>query len=273
LQEFLQAKRLEGCRPKSLKAYERFLTRFLWNIKKPVEQITISDVRTFLLVEESHGNKPTTLSTKINILRSYFSWLYIEEYIEKDFTRRLATPRLPSPPPRWLSHEEIEMLRDVCAKLLDEVIVEVLYTSGVRVSEFTGCDWVDFDPTAKELTVLGKGGKIRTVPLSTRAVMLLKKYRQARKDDNPWLIQSRESKRMSTETVERRIRLLGAKAGLQRKATPHCLRHSYATHLLEAGVPLDVIRELLGHSSVSTTERYARTQTAAIKPFHQRVFH
>jgi integrase/recombinase XerD len=272
LQEFLQAKRLEGCRPKSLKAYERFLTRFLWYFKKPVDQITTSDIRSFLLIEESHGNKQTTLSTKINILRSYFSWLYTEEYIEKDPSRRVSAPRLPSPPPRWLSHEEIEALRDSCDALIDSLLVEVLYSSGIRVSELTGCDWKDFDPSAKEITVLGKGGKIRTVPLSTRAVRLLKKYRQTRTDSNPWIFQSREHNRIASETVERRIRILGEKAELTRKVTPHCLRHSFATHLLEAGVPLDMIQTLCGHSSVSTTQRYARTQTSNIKPFYQRVF-
>lgn len=134
-------------------------------------------------------------------------------------------------------------------------------------------DWDDVDIVNKQAHVReGKGGKARTVPLSTRAARLLKAYRATRRDNNPWVFYSREGNRMSKATVEYRIRELAKQAGLQKKVTPHCLRHSQATHLLEAGMPIDMIQKILGHASISTTQVYARTQMTGVEQFYRRVF-
>lgn len=272
LKEFLQAKRLEGCRPRSLKAYERFLTRFLWNIKKQPGQITTSDIRGFLMVEEQHGNKNTTLASKIAILRSFFGWLLTEEYIDKDPTRKIARPNLPPAVPKFLTHDELEALREAASHdVMDELLVELLYSTGLRVSELAALDWEDVSLAPKQIAVReGKGGKSRTVLLSTRATRLLSQYRGSRKDDKPWVLMSREHNRMATETVERRIRTLGREAGIEKVVTPHKLRHSLATHLLEAGMPIDQIQQVLGHSSVATTQVYARTQMRNVEQYYRR---
>jgi integrase/recombinase XerD len=271
LLEFLQAKRLEGCRPKSLKAYERFLTRFLWYFKKSPSEIATSEIRMFLMSEESHGNKTTTIATKIAILRSYFGWLSNEEYIIKDPTKRIVRPNLPPSIPKYLTHDELEALRDAATSPIDELLVETLYSSGLRVSELASLDWEDVSFPEKRVTVReGKGGKSRTVPLSTRATRLLSKCKEDRRDDKTWVFMSRQRNRMSKETVERRIRTLGAKAGIEKKVTPHRLRHSLATHLLEAGMPIDQIQQILGHSSLDTTQIYARTQMQNVEQFYRR---
>lgn len=275
VQEFLLYQKLRGRRPGTLKAYQEFLMRFLREIRRPVEEISVADIRRFLMAEESRGNKTTTIATKIACLRSFFNWLEREEYIVKNPMRRIDRPKLPPAAPKYLSHDEIEALREAAASkgLMDQLIVEVLYSSGLRVSELIALDWDDIDFTNKQLMVReGKGGKSRTVPLSTRAIRLLKRYRKIRQDDEPYIFRSREKGRMVKETVEYRIRELGKLAGLQQKVTPHRLRHSQATHLLEAGMPIDMIQKVLGHESISTTQVYARTQMTGVEQYYRRVF-
>lgn len=275
INEFLLYQKLRGRRPSTLKSYEEFLMRFFKEIRKPVEDITVGDIRRFLMSEEARGNKTTTIATKIATLRSFFGWLEREEYLIKSPMRRIDRPKLPPPIPKFLSHDEIEALREAAASksLMDQLIVEVLYSSGLRVSELVAIDWDDIDFANKQLTVReGKGGKSRTVPLSTRAVRLLKRYKKTRQDEEPYVFRSREKGRMVKETVEYRIRKLGKLAGIQQKVTPHRLRHSQATHLLEAGMPIDMIQQVLGHASISTTQVYARTQMSGVEQYYRRVF-
>lgn len=273
LKEFLQAKKLEGCRPKTLEQYEKLLMRFWWNEGKPWSEITTSDIREFLSGEEERGNKRSSIAAKIAIFRSFFGWLFDEEYIDRNPAKRIVRPNLPPALPKYLTHNELESIREAASEdPIDRLLVEILYSTGLRVSELVALDWEDLRLATKQVSVReGKGGKSRTVLLSTRAARLLAQYRETRADDNPWVLMSREHNRMSKETVERRIRNLGNEAGIEKTVTPHCLRHSLATHLLEAGVPIDQIQHLLGHASVATTQIYARTQLASVEQHYRRV--
>jgi len=274
LQDYLDAQRLRGRRMSTLKAYEEFLARFLRTVGKPVQTITTKDVRLFLMREEDRGNKPSTIAHKITQLRSLFRWLHRERIIDEDPTELIDAPRLPEPPPKFLSYDELEAIREAAAgHLLRETIVEVLYSSGVRVSELVALDWRDINLTLKQATVRdGKGGKARTVPISTRAVRLLQRLREQRNDKQPWVFRSQFNRRMSKATVQWHVRQLGEQAGLPFQLTPHQLRHSLATHLLNAGMPLDQIQLVLGHRSVQTTQRYARTQLQSVEQYYRRVF-
>lgn len=273
VREYLQAQRLRGRRPKTLEAYGQFLERFVRTVAKPIEQITVRDVRLFLMGEEARGNKRSTLGSKIFKLRSFFMWLEREELIEKNPMLRIDPPVEEKPPPKFLTHEEIERLRDACRRPMERLLLEVLYSSGLRVSEAVALDWDDVNLDGKYLLVRdGKGGKARQAPLSTRAVMLLRQYREQRKDGNPWVLQSQFRRRMSKESIERTMRVLGERAGLRDRLTPHRLRHSLATHLLAAGVPIDVVQHILGHESIKTTTVYARTQQATVEQHYRRVF-
>jgi len=271
--EFLLYQQLRGRRQCTLASYKSFLDRFFRIVHKQPTQLTVQDIRRFLMAENSKGNKQSTIATKIAILRSFFDWLEREEYIDKNPMRRIDTPRVPPASPKYLTHDEMEALREASTKLLDRLIVEMLYSSGARVSELVALDWDDVDIVNKRATIRdGKGGKSRVVPISIKAARLLKRYRDTRHDDNLWIFQSRHSRRMVRETVERRISALGKKAGIQKRVTPHRLRHSLATHLLEAGMPIDMIQKVLGHASIATTQIYARTQMAGVEQYYRRVF-
>lgn len=275
VQEFLLYQKLRGRRVGTLEGYRQFLERFLRTVGKSIEEISVGDIRQFLMAEEARGNKVTTIAAKIACLRSFFNWLEREEYIPKNPMRRIDRPKLPPAAPKYLTHDEIEALREAAAStsLMDQLIVEVLYSSGLRVSELIALDWDDVDFANKQAIVReGKGGKSRIVPLSTRAVRLLKRYQKTRRDQDPCVFRSREKNRMTKATVEYRLKRLGRLAGLQSHVTPHRLRHSQATHLLEAGMPLDMIQRLLGHSSIATTQIYARTQMAGVEQYYRRVF-
>lgn len=273
IEEYLSVQRQRGRRPKTIESYRLFLTRFAREIGRPIDEVETRDIRRFLLKEErERGNGIATIASKIHRLNSLYKWLEREELIERNPMLRIDAPTPPKPDPRYLTHEEIEQIRDV-ATGLDRVIFEVLYSSGIRREEAVMLDWEDIDFNAKVLTVRdGKGGKARKCPLSTRAVMYLQQYLAERKDNEPWVFRSQYRKRMSKESIGRRMRILGERAGLRRRLTPHRLRHSMATHLLAAGMPLEMVQEILGHESVRTTQVYARTQTHQIDQYYRRVF-
>lgn len=273
VREYIQAQRLRGRRPKTLEAYQQFLERFIRTVGKPVEDITVRDVRLFLMGEEARGNNRNTIGTKVVKLRSFFKWLEREELIDKNPMLRIDPPADDKSPPKYLTHEEIERLRDACRRPMERLLLEVLYSSGLRVSEAVALNWDDVNLDGKYLIVRdGKGGKSRQAPLSTRAVMLLRQYRDRRRDGSPWVFQSQFKRRMSKESIERTMRVLGERAGLRDRLTPHRLRHSLATHLLAAGVPIDVVQHILGHESIKTTTVYARTQQTTIEQHYRRVF-
>lgn len=274
LEEYLHNLRILGRRDSTIVSYRRFLLRFTECVAKPLDEVRVRDIRRFLMTEEQRGNCRNSINTKIAQLRSYFKWLEREEYVDRDPMKKIDKARVDEAPPKFLTHEEIERMREATQsmRLVDRVIFEVLYSGGLRVSELVDLDWGDVDLGSRQATVTGKGGKTRSVPLSTRAVMLLTRYRDEREDTNPWVLQSNFRQRMSKASIERRVNLMGEKAGLTKWITPHCLRHSFATHLLEAGTPLDMVQTLLGHAQVNTTQVYARTNVSNIGLYYRRVF-
>lgn len=271
--EYLHSRHQGGMRKSTQRNYRPFLKRFIVEIGKPVEDMTTRDIRLFLMSEEQNrGNCRSTIARKINILRAFFAWLEREDFVEKNPMRKIDPPKVGKSDPKYLTYEEVERIRDACRNLMDRLTVEVLYSSGLRVSEASALDWDDINLDGKYLQVRdGKGGKARRAPLSTKAVMLLRQYREIRKDDNPWVFQSRHRQRMVPETIWRRMRNIGERAGLRERLTPHRLRHSLATHLLAAGVPIDVVQVILGHESVATTQVYARTQMEQVEQHYRRV--
>lgn len=273
LQDYLDAQRLRGLRMSTLDAYEQFLSRFIREVGKPITAVTTRDLRRFLMAEERRGNKPATLASKISKLTTFFDWLQRERIIRENPMDLIDAPRIPEPPPKYLSYDELEAVREAAAgNLLRETLVETLYSSGVRVSELVALDRRDLNLTQKRATVReGKGGKSRVVPISTRASRLLQRLLDERTDNDPWVFRSQFDRRMSVSSVQWHIAKLGEQAKLMFQLTPHQLRHSLATHLLNAGMPLDQIQLILGHNSIQTTQRYARTQLQSAEQYYRRV--
>ena len=260
LKEYLHVMKLRGRAKTTLESYELFLKRFIKGLDKPIKRVNTRNIRSFLMQEEDKGNSKSTIATKISILKSYFNWLEREEIITKNPVEKIEKPKFNNDKPKHLTYEEIERIRDLDMKLIDKVLFEVLYSSGIRVSEAVNLDWEDIDFDNRQLYVKnGKGSKDRTTLLSVKSIYLLKKYKRLRKDSDKCVFRSNYRQRMSKESIERHIRLLGEKSNLRKRLYPHRLRHSCATHLLSQGLAINNIQKLLGHSKVTTTERYSRT--------------
>lgn len=266
---FLQAKQLADS---TAKGYRGFLMRFASTLDVSVDNADTQAIRAFLDDERKRGNSTNSIVTKIHRLNSFYGWLLQEEYILKNPMNRVEKPQETKAPPKYLTYEELELLRET-AEGVTKVIFEVLYATGLRVSELVDLDRQDIDFIEKTVWVKdGKGGKARKSKLSTRAAMILKQHLATRADDEPWVFRSNFKQRMSTHSVGRYLRILGEKAGLRRRLTPHMLRHTFATHLLDGGTPIDLVQYLLGHESVKTTQVYAQTNPKNVEHFYGRVF-
>lgn len=210
-------------------------------------------------------NSKTTIGRKLAALRTFFRYLVREGVVPANVPEMIATPRKEKYLPSTLSVDEVFALLDRPAKdgllsLRDRAMWELFYSCGLRVSELTGLDCADLDLDQSLVRVLGKGRKERLVPVGNKALEALRHYLDARsssRDDAPLFLNHRGG-RLSTRSVQRNLKKALLLSGILQGATPHTLRHSFATHLLGSGADLRAIQELLGHASLSTTQKYTQ---------------
>lgn len=188
-------------------------------------------------------------------IKAFFRFLKREGVVEVNVAMYLDSPKLWQLIPEVLSLKEIEALLEISEiGQRDRAILELLYGSGLRVSELCGLKMQDVDDTF--VRVRGKGGKERVVPIGTRAIEALDAYLAHRDDEQGWLFLSKRGKQLDRTAVWKRIKVMAERAGITKTISPHTLRHSFATHLLDGGADLRIIQEMLGHSSIGTTDRY-----------------
>ena len=221
-----------------------------------------------------HGkNSPASVARKLSALRTFFRYLRLQGELGHNPLHGIANPRLVRYIPSFLTVDEVFCLLDAPDRkdrfgLRDRAIMELLYSTGIRVSELAGLNEDDLDFADSMVRVVGKGNKERVVPVGQAALDAVQRYLPQRQQ----LIQDRVTRgheperealflnnrgtRLTVRSIERMIREYGQRAGIQVTVTPHALRHSFATHLLEMGADLRVVQELLGHVSLSTTQKY-----------------
>lgn len=233
------------------------------------------DVTAF--VYRIHGGcKKVTVARKLSSVRSFYRFLVRKGRLERNPAELIPTPKVESYLPPVLTVEEAVALIDAPARtkradgkggdtaVRDLAILEVMYSSGVRVSELTGLDFKDVDISAGTIRVLGKGGKERIAYLGDYAKESLGAYIRGRGTQDGPVFAGGRGKRLSPRNVQRLIKRYVAISGINKTPTPHALRHTFATHLLDAGVDLRSIQEMLGHSKLSTTQRYTRVSTSSL---------
>lgn len=236
------------------------------------DPLHIDNLRRF--IADLHGrNKPASVARKLSALRTLFRYMLKKEIIRDNPLRGIANPKLVHYIPAFLTIDEIFCLLDAPGKqdrfeYRDKAIMEMLYSTGMRVSELTGSNLNDLDFEAGMIIVLGKGKKERLIPFGQAASEALRKYYPFRDTliiarierghiaERQALFLNSRGTRLTSRSVERMIKGYGQRAGIQTTVTPHGLRHSFATHLLEMGADLRVVQELLGHVSLSTTQKY-----------------
>ncbi len=221
---------------------------------------------------------PTSTARKLSALKVFFRFLVRQGVLETAPTEALSTPRREQYLPTVLSAEQTARLLDGSPPgrrsllLRDLAIFELIYSCGLRVSELTGLDLSALDPDARQLRVIGKGRKERLLPIGRQAVTALRHY-LAERPPNPGqqaLFLNQRGGRLTARSVQRSLKRRLRHLGLPADVTPHALRHSFATHLLDAGADLRVIQELLGHSSLSTTQRYTQVSFAHLAEVYDR---
>ncbi len=234
-------------------------------------------IRSFLAEGHAQGQSRATAARKLAATRTFLRYLRREALIDDDPGALIATPKRDVRMPAHLSETEIANVLDASAGedplgRRDRAILEVFYASGLRLSELAGLDLDDVNLSARMVRVLGKGGKERLVPFNTSAGRCLRLYLQGREQlvagrgrgvDEPVFVNFRGT-RLTSRSIDRIVRRSVAVCSARLGISPHALRHSFATHLLQRGADLRVIQELLGHARLSTTQRYTHVNAAQL---------
>jgi integrase/recombinase XerC len=218
-------------------------------------------IRGYLAHLHARGLDATTIARKLAAVRSWFRFLVRRGVLERNVAREVRGPRPPKKLVSFLPIDEAMSLMDAQApdgatRARDSAVLELLYATGLRVSELAGLDLDDLDRSQQTVRVLGKGRKERIVPYGGRAASALTAHLNDRGAGAGPLFANRRGGRLTVRSLHTIVRRSAAMSGITRRVSPHTLRHTFATHLLDAGADLRMIQELLGHSRLSTTQRY-----------------
>ena len=272
LKLFLDAKKIEGCSERTLKYYQVTIEHLLSNIQTPIRKITTDELRGYLVDYQKINNcsKVTVDNVRRNI-SSFFSWLEEEDFILKSPMRRIHKIKTKTVVKETISDESIEKLRDGCHKIRDLAMIDLLYSTGIRVGELVKLNIQDIDFEQRECVVFGKGDKERKVYFDAKAKIHLKKYLEERVDNNPALFVTLDAPfdRLKISGVEIRLRKLGRSLSLDR-IHPHKFRRTMATRAIDKGMPIEQVQKILGHSQIDTTMQYAIVNQKNVKSSHQK---
>lgn len=267
IQMFIVTKKVEGCTENTIHYYMGTLRRFFNEINQHLEEVTADQIRYYLAIRSTRDKlSKTSQDNELRVLKSFFKWCSGEEYIERNPTENIKAVKKEKRIKRPFSETELELIREKAENKRDRAIVEVLYSTGVRVSELCGMNISDI--ANDEIVVFGKGEKERTVYLNARAKIAMAEYLKTRTDnDNALFVGERTKKRLNKGGVERVIRELGKKAGVQ-NCHPHRFRRTAGTIALNRGMPLEQVQQMLGHEDIATTTIYARSEERNVKASH-----
>ena len=272
LKMFIDAKRIEGCSMRTLSYYQVTVEHLLSQITCPIRKITTDQIRCYLANYQKRNNcsKVTVDNIRRNI-SSFFSWLEEEDYILKSPMRRIHKIKTKQAVKEIISDEIIERLRDNCKCLRDLAMIDLLYSTGIRVGELVGLNISDINFEERECVVYGKGDKERRVYFDAKAKLHLQNYIESRVDNNPALFVTLDAPydRIKISGVEIRIRELGRKLDIE-KIHPHKFRRTMATRAIDKGMPIEQVQKILGHSQIDTTMKYAIVNQNNVKTSHRR---
>lgn len=272
LDNFLLSKTLEGKSEETIKRYRYELTRLLSYVNKPVLDIRAADITSYLRIYKSTRNvKNSTLRCVRAIYSSFFAWLRDRDYVYKNPMVLVEEIKVPLTLKKALSDTEMEKVFRACAHKRDRALVEVLYSTAVRVSEVVRLNRSDLTDIRNGIVVFGKGAKERRVYLNSRAEMYLEEYLNSRGDCEEALFVGLRSphRRLTKGGIETIIRNIGKAAGID-GLHPHCFRHTAITNALNRGMPIQEGMIMAGHSKPETTMRYCAVDEEGVKYHHKK---
>lgn len=259
----------------TVKAYRGDLENFRDFLLKEEKEIENADIATInAYVSTLYGkNSPSSVERKVSAIRSFFSYLVRKGLATQNPAKLVRTPKKEKHLPVFLSVDEVFNLVDVKdseknpLRVRDRAILELLYSSGLRVSELAGATLADLSMGEAIMRVRGKGNKERIVPVGSKALSALGEYldiRETLKPASDRIFLNSRGGGITTRSLARIIKKYGLVSGISKNVSPHVLRHSFATHLLAGGADLRAIQEMLGHASLSTTQRYTHLSVERI---------
>ncbi|MGE5635742.1 MAG: tyrosine recombinase [Nocardioidaceae bacterium] len=278
--------RARGMRERTRRAYAVDLAQLAeWAAARALEpqELGFRDLRRFAGALSERGARRSTVARKLAAVRSFYRWLVERGELEANPAELVSSPKPDGYLPRVLKPAEVAALLErmpagAPLERRDRALFELAYSAGLRAEELVGLDVDSLEPDAEELRVEGKGGRTRVVPAGEPAWRALQAYLERARPElaaraagrEPALFLSRSGRRLSTSDVRRRLLVWVRRAALEAGISPHTLRHSYATHLLEGGADLRAIQELLGHASISTTQTYTRIESLRLRRAYAR---
>lgn len=272
LDNFLAAKRIEGCSEKSLTYYRTTIEAMTAKVGKNVRDMVTDDLRTYLTeYQQKKNSSKVTVDNIRRILSSFFSWLEDEDYILKSPVRRIHKVKTATNIKETYTDEELEKMRDNCTELRDLAIIDMLASTGMRIGEMVLLNKADINFNERECVVFGKGDKERIVYFDARAKIHLQNYIDSRTDDNPALFVTMCSphERIKIGGIESRLREMGKVLGIE-KVHPHKFRRTLATMAIDKGMPIEQLQQLLGHKRIDTTLQYAMVKQSNVKQAHRK---
>ena len=257
-----------GLSPRTRAAYERDLDLYSAELKHLDLQdpckVNEHQVRSIIARLHRRGLGPRSLQRLLSAVRSFYRWLMREGLAEHNPATAVKAPKAPAKLPSIMDSDAVTQLLDIKEDsplaIRDKAIMELFYSSGLRLSELATLRWDQIDPASGLITVTGKGNKTRVVPIGSYAAKALAAWRKVRGNfagfEEPHIFVSNRGTPISTRTIQSRIRHWAKKQGLPQQVYPHLLRHSFASHMLESSGDLRAVQELLGHADISTTQVY-----------------
>ncbi len=279
----------KGYSQNTILAYQRDLDQFIQYycdvnnqiLVESFEKLQKEDIRQFLGSLLRYGVEKRSVSRKLSSLRAFFRYLIKTEEIQKDPTATLEAPKIGKSLPTYLKESELENLfrmlpSDTVLSIRDRAILDLFYGTGIRLSELTQLNLLDVDFSRGIVRVMGKGSKERILPLGRKNRESVQKYLNQRPALNPHqtdaLFLNKNGNRLSTRGVQQIVRKWLSQISNKEKLSPHVLRHSFATHLLDHGADLNAVKEFLGHESLSTTQIYTHLSTEHLKKVYEQAF-
>lgn len=269
-----------GASSLTLKSYRSDITQYLEFLKREglasVEAADQRVIRAYLAHLHQLGLEKSSIGRKLAAVRSFYRFLVRRGGMERNPAKEVASPKVPKKLPAFLPVDETYQLLDgqsmdgLREKERSLAILETLYATGVRVAELRALDLDDIDRSSGTIRVMGKGGKERVVPIGDKALAAIDAYLAVHGQRKGPLFLGRSGERLTVRSIHRIVRGAAKSAGIHRRVSPHTFRHTFATHLLDAGADLRFIQELLGHSRLSTTQKYTHVSADRLMKVYDR---
>lgn len=269
--QFFVSKKIQGLSDGTLNLYMQTINLFMRTVRKPFKDVVTNDIRLFIANREMIDKvSKGTLARERGCIVRFFKWLCNEEYIAKDPGARVENIKVPKRRKQEFSEFEVEQLRSAAASSKETLIIELLLSTGCRVSELVSLNFRDYDQENDSIEVIGKGNKQRTLYLNAKAKLALKHYlNEVPHSFGPLFFGHTKGKEMTTAGVQKAVKRIGSRAGVL-NVHPHRFRRTAATHARRHGMAIELVSRFLGHESIETTMAYSMINDDEVKISHQK---